>query len=115
MGFHSILSLWEAMIRGTTPDWQHRFQHDMSIFRDFRKNIEDFRKDPARLALEPFISNRRNTSGVDLVLDLIEYAEGLHIPNHVIEDPVLVQLKRDTSEIMVWANVGTRGSSLILL
>ena len=92
-------------MRGTTSEWQGRFRKDLDEFRGARPQVDTLRKDASNPDIDSFLTIRRPSSGADMALDLIEYAEDLRIPNDVSSDPILSQLKRYTRDTIIWANV----------
>jgi hypothetical protein len=57
--------------------------------------------------LESYIAIRRDTSGCKPCWALIEYANGLHIPDEVMEHPSLVALGEAANDLVTWSNVSS--------
>jgi hypothetical protein len=55
--------------------------------------------------LESYIALRRDTSGCKPCWALIEYANGLYIPDDVMEHPSLVALGEAANDLVTWSNV----------
>ncbi|EPS95413.1 hypothetical protein FOMPIDRAFT_1025821 [Fomitopsis schrenkii] len=53
--------------------------------------------------LESYIPLRQESSCAKILLDMIEYAVGLHIPEDVYAHPVLRQLRKNACDIMAWS------------
>ena len=56
--------------------------------------------------LEPYIRFRRNASGCKPCFALIEYANGLNLPDEVLQDPIVCKLQEIANDIISWSNVG---------
>ena len=55
--------------------------------------------------LEDYIAVRRDTSGCKPCWALIEYANGLDLPDEVMEDPIIQSLSEATNDLVSWSNV----------
>lgn len=56
--------------------------------------------------LDSYIPFRRNASGCKPCFALIEYANGLDLPDEVFEDPIVRTLQEIANDIVSWSNVG---------
>ena len=56
--------------------------------------------------LESYIHFRRDASGCKSCFTLIEYANGLNLPDKIFEDPVICTLQETANDIVSWSNVG---------
>lgn len=57
--------------------------------------------------LEEYIALRRNTSACKPAWALIEFANGLAIPDEVMEHKCLFTLGEAANDLVTWANVST--------
>ena len=55
--------------------------------------------------LEDYIVMRRNTSCVKVCWTLIEYANGLDLPDEVMEHRIIQNLDEATNDLVTWSNV----------
>ena len=55
--------------------------------------------------LDTYIGFRRDTSGCKPCFALIEYANGLNLPDEVFEDPTVRMLQETVNDIVSWSNV----------
>jgi Terpene synthase family 2, C-terminal metal binding len=67
--------------------------------------------------LESYLELRRDLSGLGMIFDMIEHAEGLQIPHEAFEDPVIRKLKQYATDIVAWSAVSMnqRITSFVLL
>ena len=65
--------------------------------------------------LEDYIVVRRDTSGCKPCWALIEYANGLDLPDEVMEHPTIQSLDEATNDLVTWSNVSIRTSLSTLL
>lgn len=65
--------------------------------------------------LESYIPFRRDASGCKPCFALIEYANGLDLPDEVFEDPTVCALQEIANDIVSWSNVGYPLVTLLLL
>lgn len=63
------------------------------------------RRDGIISELDSYIAVRRDTSGCKPCWALIEYANGLDIPNEVMEHPVVEALGEAANDLLTWSNV----------
>lgn len=57
------------------------------------------------LDIESYIALRRNTGAMRPVFALIEFANGLDLPNEVIEHPLLQSMEDAANDFVAWTNV----------
>ena len=57
--------------------------------------------------LESYIHFRRDASGCKPCFTLIEYANGLDLPNEVFEEPIVRTLQETANDIVSWSNVSS--------
>ena len=55
--------------------------------------------------LEDYITVRRDTSGCKPCWALIEYANGLDLPDEVMDHPIIQNLDEATNDLVSWSNV----------
>jgi hypothetical protein len=63
------------------------------------------RRDGVIPDLDSYISVRRDTSGCKPCWALVEYANGLDIPDEVIEHPIVEALGEAANDLVAWSNV----------
>ncbi|KAI9065747.1 terpenoid synthase [Trametes sanguinea] len=96
--------IWTKYLRPTTRrDWQKRFQRHLAAFRLKRALSAQDAAHGVVPDLESYIDLRRDASGVKMLLDMIVYAGGLHIPQYVYEHPALRRLREDAGNIIAWS------------
>jgi len=55
--------------------------------------------------LDSYIRFRRDASGCKPCFTLIEYANGLDLPDEVFEEPIVRTLQETANDIVSWSNV----------
>jgi len=55
--------------------------------------------------LDSYIRFRRDASGCKPCFTLIEYANGLDLPDEVFEEPIIRTLQETANDIVSWSNV----------
>jgi len=65
--------------------------------------------------MDSYIRFRRDASGCNPCFTLIEYANGLNLPDEVFEDPIIRTLQETANDIVSWSNVGLSPAASILL
>ena len=65
--------------------------------------------------LEDYVVMRRNTSGCKPSWALIEYANGLDLPDEVMEHQVIQNLDDATNDLVTWSNVKFYSGSFTFL
>ncbi|PCH34836.1 terpenoid synthase [Wolfiporia cocos MD-104 SS10] len=95
--------LWACLIRSTSAVWQQRFQRHYQAFRGARALSATDNEQLVIPDLESYVALRRDSSGVKILLDLIEYSAGLRIPDRIYAAPMLQQLRTDVCNIISWS------------
>ncbi|KAH9920610.1 isoprenoid synthase domain-containing protein [Fomitopsis serialis] len=83
--------------------WQPRFRRHLQAFRDARVLVQTDNERAVVPDLESYVPLRQESSCAKILLDMIEYAVGLHIPDTVYADPVLKQLRKNACDIIAWS------------
>jgi len=65
--------------------------------------------------MDSYIPFRRDASGCNPCFTLIEYANGLNLPDEIFEDPTICALQETANDIVSWSNVRFSSVSLVLL
>lgn len=91
------------MSRTTTASWQRRLQGYLVEFEDAGVDAEQ--GEDVQTTLAAYLPWSRRASGFRMALALIEYAEGLKLPDAVFDAPVLTHLRQDTLDIVLWMHV----------
>ena len=65
--------------------------------------------------LDSYIRFRRDASGCKPCFTLIEYANGLDLPDKVFEDPIICALQETANDIVSWSNVRSPSVALVSL
>jgi len=92
----------------SSPGFQKRFVHSMDLF---FKAVTIQARDRAADAipdLEDYVAVRRDTSGCKPCWALIEYANGLDLPDEVMEHPIIQSLDEAVNDLVSWSNVSTQ-------
>jgi len=80
-----------------------RFFEAMEVYFDAQCLEADSKEVPD---LDSYIRFRRDACGCKPCFTLIEYANGLDLPDEVFEDPIVCALQQTVSDIVSWSNVG---------
>ena len=101
-------SYWTRFVADGSPGAQKRFVHTIGLF--FKAVTVQARDRAAGIIpdLEDFIAARRNNSGCRPCWALIEYANGLDLPDEVMEHPIIQSLDEATNDMVAWSNVRIR-------
>ncbi|KZT65539.1 terpenoid synthase [Daedalea quercina L-15889] len=83
--------------------WQPRFRRHLQAFRDAQVQVTADNARGAVPDLESYIPLRQESSCAKILLDLIEYAVGLRIPDGAHADPVLHQLRKNACDAIAWS------------
>lgn len=91
---------------------QKRFVHTMDLF--FKTVTVQARDRAAGITpdLEEYIAIRRDNSGCKPCFALIEYANGLDLPDEVMEHPIVHGLTEAANDLVTWTNVRTLARAL---
>ncbi|KAF8644897.1 hypothetical protein AX16_008181 [Volvariella volvacea WC 439] len=95
---------YKRMIKTASPGTQQRF---IETFDFFFQSVTQQAIDRAAGVipdLESYIALRRDTSGCKPCWALIEYANDLHIPDEVMEHPIIKSLGEATNDLVTWSN-----------
>lgn len=84
---------------------KERFIHTFDLFFQAITQQAGDRDDGAIPDLESYIELRRDTSGCKPCWALIEYANGLDIPDDVMAHEVLEELGEAANDLVTWSNV----------
>ncbi|TFK51361.1 terpenoid synthase [Heliocybe sulcata] len=95
--------LWQRVLHFRNPYWHARFQEHLHGFHEAHAQIARDREYNAVPDLESYIDLRRYSSGLEMAFDLIEYAEGLKLPEFVFDDPVVQELRQNAIDIVSWS------------
>ena len=108
-------SYWTRFIAEGSPGSQNRFVNTMDLF--FKAVTTQARDRSAGVIpdLEDYITVRRDTSGCKPCWALIEYANGLDLPDEVMEHPIIQSLDEATNDLVTWSNVSDQGGLYALL
>jgi hypothetical protein len=101
-----MCSIWTQICRTTSKSWQLHFQQYLD---DFENAGENSAIEPgAQMTLENYITWSRRASGFIMGLALIEYVEGLKLPDDVFKSPIITKLRQDALDIVIWMHVRIR-------
>ncbi|KAH9837610.1 terpenoid synthase, partial [Rhodofomes roseus] len=89
--------------RDRQKSWQPRFRRHLQAFLGARVLVQTDNERAVVPDLESYIPLRQESSCAKILLDMIEYAVGLHVPDEVYEDPILRQLRRNAYDVMAWS------------
>ena len=105
---YSRCSYWTRILADGSPGAQKRFVHTVGLF--FKAVTIQARDRSAGTIpdLEDYITLRRDTSACKPCWALIEYANGLDLPDEVMEHPIIQSLDEATNDLVTWSNVRTR-------
>ena len=98
-------SYWTRFIADGSPGSQKRFIHGMDVF---LKGVTVQARDRAAGVtpdLEDYIAVRRDTSGCKPCWALIEYSNGLDLPDEVMEHSIIQSLDGAANDLVAWSNV----------
>jgi len=98
-----------------SPGFQKRFIHTMDLF--FKAVAIQARDRAAGVVpgLEDYIVMRRDTSSCKICWTLIEYANGLDLPDEVVEHRTIQNLDEATNDLVTWSNVSIDAGSFTSL
>lgn len=93
------------MSQTASPGTCQRFLETMELFFQaiHRQSLD--RVHEAIPDLESYIALRRDTSGCKPSWALIEYAHDLHIPDDVMDSPIIHSLGEAANDLVTWSNV----------
>ncbi|KAI0795862.1 isoprenoid synthase domain-containing protein [Abortiporus biennis] len=100
--------IWSALCRETSPEWQNKFRQDLASFRTNRDVVLQGNANSTTLEVTAYETMRKDSSGVRLLLDLLEYVEGFRFPEDVVNNPTFSEIREcalDTvSDVLDLAN-----------
>lgn len=99
------LSFWGRLIPTASEGMKRRFIHTFDLFFIAVTQQAEDRTASVIPDLESYISLRRDTSGCKPCWALIEYANGLDIPDEVMEHEVIATLDEASNDLVTWSNV----------
>ena len=102
---HSIVSYWTRFIAEGSPGSQKRFIHTMDLFFKAVTIQAHDRATGIIPDLEDYIGVRRDTSGCKPCWALIEYSNGLDLPDEVMEHHIIQSLDEAANDLVTWSNV----------
>ncbi|KAH9922560.1 terpenoid synthase [Amylocystis lapponica] len=97
-------TIWTQVIRASTEHWQTRFQRHLRAFREAQLRVAADNQAGTVPSLKEYMAFRRDSSGVQMGFDLIEYAEGLCMSDEAYAMPVIQQLRKDAGDIVSYAS-----------
>jgi len=100
-------SYWTRIMAESTPGFQKRFIHTMDLFFQAVTTQARDRAAGAIPNLEDYLAVRRDTSGCKPSWALIEYANGLDLPDEVMEHPIIQSLDDAANDFVSWSNVSS--------
>jgi len=103
------------MMAESSPGFQKRFIHNMDLF--FKAVTIQARDRAAGVIpdLMDYIAVRRDTSGCKPSWALIEYANGLDLPDEVMEHRIIQSLDDAANDLVSWSNVSIHSGLFTLL
>jgi len=96
-------SLWTQLCRTSSESWQARFQAYLTDFED--AGLDSEKSEETLASIEAYMSWSRRSSGFLMALALIEYAEGLELPEEVFGSQALTKLRQATLDLVIWMHV----------
>ncbi|OBZ67350.1 Alpha-muurolene synthase [Grifola frondosa] len=95
---------WRRLIVTASPGAQQRFIETFDLFFQAVTQQAMDRKSGAIPDFESYIAMRRDTSGCKPCWALIEYANNLDLPAHVMTHPVINGLEEAANDLVTWSN-----------
>ncbi|GJE99678.1 terpenoid synthase [Phanerochaete sordida] len=92
--------LWAQFCRTTSKAWQARFQEHLAAFE--AANLDSGKSAETLMSVDAYMAWARRSSGFAMGLALVEYAEGLDLPEDVSAARPLAQLREVTVDLMIW-------------
>ena len=92
----------------SSPGAQKRFVHTMDLFFQAITIESRDRTSGAIPDLEDYITARRDTSACKACCALIEYANGLDLPDEVMEHRIIQSLDEAANDFVSWSNVSVQ-------
>lgn len=98
-------SYWKRLTKDGSPGAQQRFMSTMDLFFQAITIQAKDRREGVIPDLDSYIGVRRDTSGCKPCWALIEYANGLDLPDEVMDHPVVKALGEAANDLVTWSNV----------
>ncbi|GBE86093.1 terpenoid synthase [Sparassis crispa] len=83
--------------------WRARFLRHLSAFHSSLERVATDNADGVVPDFESYVTLRRDSCGIKMMFDLIEYAEGLVVPEDVYALPAMQQLRQNAVDIVAWS------------
>ena len=102
---HPVFSFWTRFMAEGSPGFQKRFIYTMDLF--FKAVAIQARDRATGVVpdLEDYIVMRRDTSSCKICWTLIEYANGLDLPDEVMDHRIIQNLDEAANDLVTWSNV----------
>ncbi|KAH8117137.1 terpenoid synthase [Phellopilus nigrolimitatus] len=95
---------WLRCIEEAGPGMQARFKENLQLFFE-AVHVQATHREVGEIPdLESYIDVRRDESGCKPVIDLIEYALGIDLPDVVVEHPIIKALVQSCNDLVTWSN-----------
>ncbi|KAG9313621.1 isoprenoid synthase domain-containing protein [Chiua virens] len=94
----------KRIVQTAAPGTLQRFRETMDLFFQAIHQQARDRASGTIPDLESYIALRRDTSGCKPCWALIEYAHHLHIPDDVMNHPIIQSLGEATNDLVTWSN-----------
>ncbi|KIK65237.1 hypothetical protein GYMLUDRAFT_240529 [Collybiopsis luxurians FD-317 M1] len=88
----------------SSPRVQQRFVDGMDLFFQAVNKQAHYRQVQSIPDLDSYISERRDTSGLKPCWALVEYANNLHIPDHILNSPILREMEDIANDVICYTN-----------
>jgi len=100
-----LFSYWSRFIAEGSQGSKKRFVQTMDLFFEAVTTQARDRAAGVIPSIEDYIIVRRDTSGCKPCWALIEYANGLDLPDEVMEHPIIQSLDEAANDLVTWSNV----------
>ena len=111
-GLNPFRSFFGALSATSGRHCARRFFDAMEVYFDAQCLEADSKGVPD---MDSYVRFRRNASGCNPCFTLIEYANGLDLPDEVFEDPTVRMLQETANDIVSWSNVRSFPAVSVLL
>lgn len=106
-------SFFRRFLQTSGPHCAQRFIDTMDLYLDSVGRQAADRIEERTPDLESYIALRRDTSACKTCFALMEFANGLDLPDEVSEHPLIREMEDATNDLVSWSNV--RLTAFILL
>ncbi|EGN97723.1 hypothetical protein SERLA73DRAFT_92947 [Serpula lacrymans var. lacrymans S7.3] len=98
-----FLHLSDRLLRlsSKSPIWYDRFDRSLYAFRTAQVDLA--RNRGVVPDLETYIELRRDSSGLKVVFDMIEYTHGFILPEDVVDDPTFRKMVENACNVIAWS------------